>query len=67
MVIACDGIWEQKSSQDIVDFVRARIDSEPVLSKIAEQLFEEIISPDYTKTNGLGCDNMTCEIVRFKS
>jgi len=66
IVCACDGIWEQKTSQEIIDFVRARIDTQPVLSKIVEELFEDLISPDYTQTNGLGCDNMTCEIIKFK-
>ena len=51
LVIACDGIWEQKSSQDIVDFVRARIDGASALSAIIEELFEDIVSPDYTKTS----------------
>ena len=29
------------------------------LSKIIEELFEDIISADYTATQGLGCDNMS--------
>jgi len=34
--------------------------------KIIEELFEDLISPDYTKTAGLGCDNMTCILIKLK-
>lgn len=54
IVMACDGIWEQKSSQEIVDFIYERIKKTTKLSKIIEELFESIISPDYTVTQGLG-------------
>ena len=54
IVMACDGIWEQKSSQEIVDFIYDRIKKSTKLSKIIEELFESIISPDYTVTQGLG-------------
>lgn len=66
IVIACDGIWEQKTSQDICDFIRARINKEPRLSKIVEDLLDSLLSPDYTQTNGLGCDNMTCILIKIK-
>ena len=67
LILACDGIWELKSSQDVVDFVYARMKAHPgiKLSKIVEELLDDIISPDYTETQGLGCDNMTCMIVQF--
>lgn len=37
MVIACDGIWNFMSSQDVVDFVRTRLDTKS-LSKICEEV-----------------------------
>lgn len=37
MVIACDGIWNFLSSQDVVNFVRASIDKKP-LSQICEEV-----------------------------
>jgi protein phosphatase 1G len=37
MVIACDGIWNFMSSQDVVDFVRLRLDKKS-LSQICEEV-----------------------------
>ena len=59
----------------MVDFILERMNKEEPLDKIVEDLLHDIISPDYTKTSktcsfncidGVGCDNMTCIIVRFK-
>ena len=76
MVIGCDGIWDCKTNQEACDFVIERLKKNPnmKLSKIVEELFEEICAPDiYTGNNysenletGVGCDNMTCIIVQFK-
>ena len=38
MVLACDGIWTCMSSQEVVNFVAARIDKEEKLSKICEEV-----------------------------
>jgi protein phosphatase 1G len=65
MVLACDGIWNVMSSQDVVDFVRARIQAGTAkLSVICEEMFEFCLAPD-TSGDGTGCDNMTCVIVSF--
>ena len=37
MVIACDGIWNFMSSQDVVDFVRARL-SKKSLREICDEV-----------------------------
>jgi protein phosphatase 1G len=37
MVIACDGIWNFMSSQDVVDFVRNRLQKK-TLSEICEEV-----------------------------
>ncbi|XP_040282797.1 protein phosphatase 1G isoform X2 [Bufo bufo] len=71
MVIACDGIWNVMSSQEVVDFIHERISQhdesgEPVnLSSIVEELLDQCLAPD-TSGDGTGCDNMTCIIVRFQ-
>ncbi|CAH2245210.1 phosphatase 1G [Pelobates cultripes] len=71
MVIACDGIWNVMSSQEVVDFVHDRIilqekSAKPVLlSGIVEELLDQCLAPD-TSGDGTGCDNMTCIIVRFR-
>lgn len=70
MVIACDGIWNVMSSQEVVDFIHERISQpgqsgEPVsLSSIVEELLDQCLAPD-TSGDGTGCDNMTCIIVRL--
>jgi len=68
LIMGCDGIWENMSSQNMVDFVSARLKKNPKikLSKIIEEIFDSLVSPDYIKTAGVGCDNMTSIIVQFK-
>ncbi|XP_076368076.1 protein phosphatase 1G [Tachypleus tridentatus] len=66
MVLACDGIWNFMSSQEVVDFIKERLEPEKQLSKICEELFDHCLAPD-TMGDGTGCDNMTCIIVNFHS
>ncbi|KAL5240486.1 hypothetical protein ACI65C_007896 [Semiaphis heraclei] len=66
LVLACDGIWNSLSSQEVVDFISERINKPDVkLSSICEELFEQCLAPN-TLTDGTGCDNMTCIIVKLK-
>jgi len=67
IVMAWDGIWEVKTSQNVVDFIyeRMRMKKDMKLTDIISELFEDLISPDYTATQGLGCDNMSCIIIKF--
>ena len=44
MVIACDGIWDVLTSQQCVDYVRARLDADVQLSKICEELADECMA-----------------------
>ncbi|XP_064177567.1 protein phosphatase 1G [Anguilla rostrata] len=69
MVIACDGIWNVMSSQEVVDFVSKRIKADEngevrPLSSIVEELLDHCLAPD-TSGDGTGCDNMTCIIITF--
>lgn len=67
MVLACDGIWNFMSSQDVIQFIRNRLShNDANLSKICEELFDYCLAPD-THGDGTGCDNMTAVIVRFNS
>lgn len=70
MVIACDGIWNVLSSQEVVDFISERTKPDQTgkaraLSSIVEELLDHCLAPD-TSGDGTGCDNMTCIIVTFK-
>ncbi|XP_054468479.1 protein phosphatase 1G isoform X2 [Anoplopoma fimbria] len=70
MVIACDGIWNVLSSQEVVDFISKRIKPDEsgkvrLLSSIVEELLEHCLAPD-TSGDGTGCDNMTCIIITLR-
>ena len=55
MVLACDGIWEGKSSQEVVDFIYMKMKKNPggKLSAIIEDLFNELVSPNFVTTGKL--------------
>lgn len=64
-VVACDGIWNYMSSQEVVDFVAERLkdlEKRNKPSSICEELFDHCLAPN-TYGDGTGCDNMTCIIV----
>ncbi|KAJ8449609.1 hypothetical protein Cgig2_005631 [Carnegiea gigantea] len=63
IVIACDGIWDCMSSQELVDFVREQLNSEAKLSAVCERTFDRCLAPS---VGGEGCDNMTMILVQFK-
>ncbi|CAE8650283.1 unnamed protein product [Polarella glacialis] len=78
MVIACDGVWDVLSSQDVCDFIRPRLgnlndlpqrlqEGSFRLSSITEELLDTCLSPDLSQTMGLGGDNMTIVLVIFGS
>ncbi len=66
VVMGCDGVYETKTSQQIVDFIYEQLKASPPRTAV-EHLLDTIISPDYIKTEGAGCDNMTCILIKFKS
>eukprot|EP01137_Pigoraptor_chileana_P025448 Opistho-2@94963 len=64
LVLACDGIWDVMSNQDVVDFVRQRIARALPLDRIVEELLDACLAPE-SHIGGVGCDNMTAVIVGF--
>lgn len=68
IVLACDGIWDCLTNQEVCDFVSERLKKNPntKLSRIIEEMFDMIVAPDIYTETGVGCDNMTCVIVQFK-
>lgn len=64
IVIACDGIWDVLSNEEVVDFVRKRIASKMEPSIICEELMTRCLAPG-CQMGGLGCDNMTVILICF--
>ncbi|CED82468.1 pp2c-domain-containing protein [Phaffia rhodozyma] len=62
LVVACDGIWDCLTSQQVVDFTRRAIANGDSLVKICEDMMEKCLAPS-SEIGGIGCDNMTVCIV----
>ncbi|XP_059155657.1 probable protein phosphatase 2C T23F11.1 isoform X2 [Physella acuta] len=64
IVLACDGIWDVLTNQEVVEFVRNRIAQRMEPDIICEELMTRCLAPD-CQAGGLGCDNMTVVLVCF--
>ncbi|KAI8445328.1 protein phosphatase, partial [Phakopsora pachyrhizi] len=62
LVLACDGIWDVFSSQEVVDRARRLIGERKPLTAVAEEILSCCLAPD-CEWGGVGCDNMTFMIV----
>lgn len=60
IVLACDGIWDVRSNDDVAAFVRQRLQRKVPLHTICEQLMQSCLSP---RPFGNGCDNMSVIVV----
>uniref|UniRef100_A0A5S6QIQ7 protein-serine/threonine phosphatase n=1 Tax=Trichuris muris TaxID=70415 RepID=A0A5S6QIQ7_TRIMR len=65
LVIACDGIWNSMSSQEVIDFISQRVKEGKEEVDIAAELCNACLSPT-TSGDGTGCDNMTVIVVSFQ-
>ncbi|PHU08624.1 putative protein phosphatase 2C 60 [Capsicum chinense] len=63
VVLACDGVWDCMSSQQLVDFIHEQLNSENKLSAVCERVLDRCLAPT---AGGEGCDNMTMIIVQIK-
>ncbi|XP_044733042.1 probable protein phosphatase 2C 58 [Chrysoperla carnea] len=66
LVLACDGIWNFMSNEEVIEFVRPRLaDGRRKISEICEEMFDHCLAPN-TMGDGTGCDNMTAIIVQLQ-
>ena len=69
--MGCDGIWEKKSNDEMVDYVYQKLNEQKEsgdinLNKIVSDLLLDTIAEDVKEAQGVGCDNMTCILLLFK-
>lgn len=62
MVLACDGIWDVLTNQEVIDFIRVRMAMRMEPEYICEELMTRCLAPD-CQMGGLGCDNMTVVLI----
>mmetsp|Transcript_1046 Transcript_1046/g.1359 ORF Transcript_1046/g.1359 Transcript_1046/m.1359 type:complete len:462 (-) Transcript_1046:297-1682(-) len=66
LLIGCDGIWDCKTNEEAVEFVKERLGQGMQISKICEELMDDCLADDPRKSTGIGGDNMTCVIVQLQ-
>ncbi|KAB5588992.1 Protein phosphatase [Ceratobasidium theobromae] len=63
IVLACDGIWDCLTSQQVIDCVRRLVAQRKDLGEICEIIMDRCVAPDSDIGAGIGCDNMTIMVV----
>mmetsp|Transcript_38119 Transcript_38119/g.121430 ORF Transcript_38119/g.121430 Transcript_38119/m.121430 type:complete len:469 (+) Transcript_38119:3-1409(+) len=66
LILGCDGVWEQISSQGVADFLLRLVGPKRPLSKPCADFLDATLSPNPMKTEGMGCDNMSMVLVQLR-
>lgn len=53
IIMGCDGIWETKSNEEMVEYIYDKLKQKMELKDIVKELLHDIISPDYAQTGKL--------------
>lgn len=64
-VLACDGVWDVMSNQEVVDFISQKLDQGMNTSQAACALLDACLATDPKEARGVGCDNMTVVVVEL--
>lgn len=65
IIMGCDGIWEKKSNEEMVEYVYNKLKQNTDIKQIVSELLLDTIAPSVAETQGIGCDNMTCILIKF--
>jgi serine/threonine protein phosphatase PrpC len=65
IIMGCDGIWERKSNEEMVEYVYSKLNAGKSLKETVSELLLDTIAPSIAETQGIGCDNMTCVLIKF--
>lgn len=63
IIMGCDGIWESKSSEEMVEWVKEQIGSRRALGKILEELLDSLVAKVTNAESGT--DNMSSILIKF--
>ena len=63
ILMGCDGIWERKSNEVMVEWVRRRLERKKAPADILEELFDEELATH--EEEYFGTDNMSAILVLF--
>lgn len=64
-VLACDGVWDVMTNQEVVDFVGARLAEKLTATQAASALLDCCLAKDPKEARGVGCDNMTVVVIQL--
>lgn len=63
IIMGCDGIWQVKNNNQMVEWVSKRLAKSISSTNIVEQLLGELVSKD--SSNQYGMDNMSAMLITF--
>eukprot|EP00927_Polykrikos_kofoidii_P042612 TRINITY_DN3663_c0_g2_i1.p1 TRINITY_DN3663_c0_g2~~TRINITY_DN3663_c0_g2_i1.p1 ORF type:complete len:510 (-),score=67.72 TRINITY_DN3663_c0_g2_i1:127-1575(-) len=66
ILLACDGVFELNTSQDVVDLIKRSLDDGVSLDKVVEQVVEVSCTTNPIRTHGLGTDNCSAVVIRLR-
>lgn len=66
IITACDGIWDCLNNEEAVKRIRGELAEGKSVKDINEKMLDEICASSVEGGGGVGCDNMTSVIIKFK-